>query len=212
MDLAYKTIADYAEDEFTERKSRFIGSIIPCQTEQDALRFIEQKRKQYWDATHNVFAYIVQEPEMSTPVKRCSDDGEPQGTAGKPVLDVLEKEGLTNLCVVATRYFGGIMLGAGGLVRAYSHTSKIAVDAAEILNMTICKLLHLEFDYSLYGKISYILPNYQIRTEHSDFGERVSMDLLIRHDRFPAFRKELTELTNGQVEAIEILEKYENML
>lgn len=211
MELSYKTIAAYAEDEFIEKKSRFIGSVIPCKNEQEALEFIEQKRKQYWDATHNVYAYIVREEGTPTAIKRCSDDGEPQGTAGRPVLDVLEKEGLTDLCVVATRYFGGIMLGAGGLVRAYSHTSKIAVDAAKILNMSVCRLFRLEFDYSLYGKISYILPNYNIKTESSDFGESVSLELLIRHDRYESFCKELTEITNGKVFPFEILEKYEDM-
>lgn len=211
MEREYKTIAAYAEDEFIEKKSRFIGSILPCKTELEALDFIEQKRKQYWDATHNVYAYIIRQPGTPTPIKRSSDDGEPQGTAGHPVLDVLEKEGLTDLCVVATRYFGGVMLGAGGLVRAYSHTSKIAVDAAEILNMSICKLYQLEFDYHLYGKISYILPNYQTRIESSDFEESVKMKISIRYDRTERFLKELTELTNGQVIPIEILEQYENM-
>lgn len=210
MELEYRTVKQYAQDEFIERKSRFIGSAIPCKTEEEALKFIEQKKKEYWDASHNVYAYIVSVPG-GTPIKRCSDDGEPQGTAGRPVLDVLEKENLTDLCVVATRYFGGIMLGAGGLVRAYSHTSKIAVEAAEILNMCLCKVLRMEFDYSWYGKISYILPNHKVVIENSDFGAEVSMEILIRYDRVDAFRKELTELTNGQVEAVEILEKFENM-
>lgn len=209
-DKQYRTVAAYAEAEFVEKKSRFIGAVMPCKTEVEALAFIEQRKKQFWDATHNVFAYIVRE-QGATPIKRCSDDGEPQGTAGRPVLDVLEKENLTDLCVVATRYFGGIMLGAGGLVRAYSHTSKIAVDAAQILHMSVCKLLRLEFDYSLYGKISYILPNYNIAVETSDFGENVRLDLLIRQDRTAAFLKELTELTNGQVVPQEISEKYADM-
>lgn len=210
MQQQYKTIAAYAEDQFVEKKSTFIGSIMPCSTEEEALAFIEQKRKQYWDATHNVYAYIIRQPGSSE-IKRSSDDGEPQGTAGHPVLDVLEKEGLTDVCVVATRYFGGIMLGAGGLVRAYSHTSKIAVDAAQVLHMSVCKLLRLEFDYTLYGKISYILPDFKVRAERSDFGEFVTLELLIRSDRAEAFEKALTELTNGKVTPIEILEKYENM-
>jgi uncharacterized YigZ family protein len=207
MELSYRTILEYAEDEFIERKSRFIGSVMPCKTEEEALLFIEQKRKQYWDASHNVYAYILRDGN----IKRCSDDGEPQGTAGRPVLDVLEKEELTDLCVVATRYFGGIMLGAGGLVRAYSHTSKIAVDAAQILNMCVCYRLQLTFDYSLYGKISYILPNYPLRVESSDFAEQVTMMLLIRYDRVDQFEKELTELTNGQVIPQKISEEFENI-
>ena len=210
MELEFRTVKEYGQDEFIEKKSRFIGSAIPCQTEEEALAFIEKKKKEYWDASHNVYAYIVSVPGK-TPVKRCSDDGEPQGTAGRPVLDVLEKEKLVDVCVVATRYFGGTMLGAGGLVRAYSHTSKIAVEAAEILNMCLCKLLRMEFDYGWYGKISYILPEFKGILERSDFGEHVTLELLLRYDRVAAFQKALTELTNGQVKAVEILEKYENM-
>lgn len=207
METSYRTIREYAEDEFVERKSRFIGSVQPCKTEEDALRFIEQKRKQYWDATHNVYAYILRNGGL----KRCSDDGEPQGTAGRPVLDVLEKEGLTDICVIATRYFGGTMLGAGGLVRAYSHTSKIAVDAAEILNLSVCYRYRMSFEYPLYGKISYILPNYPLKVLDSDFGELVRMEFLVRYDRREAFLKALTELTNGQVVPEELDSCFEDL-
>lgn len=207
MELQYKTVRAYAEDEFVERKSRFIGALQPCQTEQEALAFIEAKRKEHWNATHNVYAYLLRDGN----IKRSSDDGEPQGTAGHPVLDVLEKEGLTDVCVVATRYYGGILLGTGGLVRAYSHTSKIAVDAAQILHMHVCREYRLQFDYSLYGKISYILPNHSVLTLSSDFAEEVTLELLVRHDRAEAFCKELTELTNGQVIPEFILEKYEDL-
>lgn len=195
MEQAYRTIRAYAEAEFVERKSRFIGSIRPCRTEQEALAFLEEKRKQYWDASHNVYAYVLRNGST----KRCSDDGEPQGTAGRPVLDVLEKEQLVDICVVATRYFGGIMLGAGGLVRAYSHTSKIAVDAAEIVEMCVCHRYRMQFAYPLYGKISYLLPDFSLRVLDTDFAELVTMELLIRGDQAEAFLKQLTELTNGQV-------------
>ena len=123
----YITLNQRAQDEFVERKSRFIGTATPVSTQEEAIAFIDEMRSKYWDATHNVYAYILRDG-----TKRYSDDGEPQGTAGVPVLDVLQKEGLTDLCVVVTRYFGGILLGAGGLVRAYSHGAKIAVDAAGI--------------------------------------------------------------------------------
>lgn len=211
MDMMYKTIQDYAQDEFVEKKSRFIGSIMPCKTEEEALKFIEKKKKQYFDATHNVWAYIIRQ-ENACPVKRSSDDGEPQGTAGHPVLDVLEKEGIVDVCVVATRYFGGTMLGAGGLVRAYSHTSKIALDSATILNMSVCHQLKLEFDYSLYGKISYIMPNYNVLTINSDFSDKVVLEIAIRYDRLEKFEKDLIDVTNGQVKIDKVLVKYMNMV
>lgn len=166
--MEYTTIEGYAQAEFVERRSRFIGSILPVTCEEDALAFLTQKREQYWDATHNVYAYILRDGQL----RRYSDDGEPQGTAGIPVLDVLQKEGLTDVAVVVTRYFGGVLLGAGGLVRAYSHGAKIAVDAAVKKTMSPATLFQLDFSYDLYGKISYILPKYHIRTQNSEFGWR----------------------------------------
>lgn len=194
----YVTISGQAAAEFIERKSRFIGCCRHVETEAEALAFLEEKRKEHWDATHNVFAYILREGQQ----KRCSDDGEPQGTAGVPVLDVLQKAGVTDLCMVVTRYFGGILLGAGGLVRAYTHGAAIALEAAEKKHMTVCRLLRLRMDYSLYGKVSYILPKYNIRTEKSDFAENVTLTLLIKVSRANAFEAELTELTNGSVAAV----------
>lgn len=211
MDMMYKTVECYAQDEFVEKKSRFIGCIMPCKTEQEAIIFIEQKKKEYWDATHNVYAYIIRQ-NNACPIKRSSDDKEPQGTAGYPVLEVLEREGIVDVCVVATRYFGGVMLGAGGLVRAYSHTSKIALDSAKILTMSLCHQLRLEFDYTLYGKISYIMPNYNIQTVWSDFSDKVTLEIVIRYDRLEKFQSQLTEITNGRVKIEKVLVKYMNMV
>ncbi len=207
MDTEYKTVKEYSQSEFIEKKSRFIGSIMPVKSESEALEFIAQKKKQYWDATHNVYAYIIRD----TGTKRCSDDGEPQGTAGKPVLEILEREALTDICVVATRYFGGIMLGAGGLVRAYAHTAKIAVQSAQIMNMAMCSELLLDLDYSLYGNVSYILPKYNIKVSDTDFGETVRLKLIIRKDREQSFTKELTEITNGRVLPQKTGEKFEDL-
>ncbi len=125
--MEYITIKEFATDDFVEKKSRFIGYIMPVKTEQEATDFITKISKKHHDATHNVYAYILRDGQ----VKRYSDNGEPQGTAGIPVLDVLQKEGLVDICIVVTRYFGGVMLGAGGLVRAYSHCASIAVRAAQ---------------------------------------------------------------------------------
>ena len=159
------------------------------------------------DASHNVYAYILRTGGLS----RCSDNGEPQGTGGVPVLDVLQKEGLTDVCAVVTRYFGGILLGTGGLVRAYSHGAKLAVDAARILHMSPCSEVAVECEYSFYGKLAYLLPDYRIQTLSSDFGERVTLNLLLRSDRLDPFRKALTELSNGQVDALLTGERFEDM-
>lgn len=191
----YKTIAAEASDEFVEKKSRFIGHVCPVATEEEAQAFVAAKKAKYWDATHNVWAYILQEGQA----KRYSDDGEPQGTAGVPVLDVLQKEGLTDLVVVVTRYFGGTLLGAGGLVRAYSHGAKIAVDAARILHMNPCTVLEMELEYGLYGKVSYILPRYNAQVLSSDFGAAVQLRVMMTSDRVSSFQKELGELTAGSV-------------
>jgi uncharacterized YigZ family protein len=191
----YKTIAVEASDEFVEKKSRFIGHVCPVATEEEAQAFVAAKKAKYWDATHNVWAYILQEGQT----KRYSDDGEPQGTAGVPVLDVLQKEGLTDLVVVVTRYFGGTLLGAGGLVRAYSHGAKIAVDAARILHMNPCTVLEMELEYGLYGKVSYILPRYNAQVLSSDFGAAVQLRVMMTSDRVSSFQKELGELTAGSV-------------
>lgn len=191
----YKTVAGRAEDEFTEKRSRFIGYITPAATEEEALSFISQIKSKHWDATHNVYAYILREGQ----IKRYSDDGEPQGTAGIPVLDVLQKEGLCDVAVVVTRYFGGILLGGGGLVRAYSHGAKIAVEAAQVQYMTPCTRCRLEFDYSLYGKISYLLPQYGAVTQSSDFGAAVRLELILDNQQYHPFCKALQELTSDMV-------------
>ncbi|MFZ2537295.1 MAG: YigZ family protein [Oscillospiraceae bacterium] len=191
----YKTVKAYAQASFVEKKSKFIGYITPVQTEQEAQDFIQTISKKHFDATHNVYAYILREGQ----IRRYSDNGEPQGTAGIPTLDVLQKEGLTDVCVVVTRYFGGIMLGGGGLVRAYSHSAKIAVDEAELVDMVLCKEVTIECEYSFYGKLTYIFPNYNVVVKSSDFASEVMLFIIIRADRYDAFFKELTELSNGQV-------------
>ena len=138
----YYIPAGPGEAEFVEKRSRFIGHALPVTTEEEALAFIAEMKSKYWDASHNVYAYIVREGG----IMRYSDDGEPQGTAGIPCLDVLLKEGVTDLCVVATRYFGGILLGGGGLVRAYSHTAKIALDAGQVVTMQLCAIAEAKCD------------------------------------------------------------------
>ncbi|MBQ1830507.1 MAG: YigZ family protein, partial [Ruminococcus sp.] len=129
MNKDYKTVAREASDEFVEKRSRFIGYVKPVKTEEEAVAFINQKRSEHWDARHNVYAYSLREGN----IKRYSDDGEPSGTAGMPVLDVIVKNEIYDVCVVVTRYFGGVLLGTGGLVRAYSQGSKIALESGGIV-------------------------------------------------------------------------------
>lgn len=190
--MSYITIKEQAVDSFIEKKSRFIGTIMPAATEEEAAAFIRAQKDKYWDATHNVSAWLLTNGQ-----KRYSDDGEPQGTAGMPVLEVIEREGLSNICIVVTRYFGGVLLGGGGLVRAYSHAAKIAVDAAQRLEMTECQVLSVTIDYSLYGKLQYLLPEYGIKVLDSAFGVSVVLTLLIRKERYPSFQKMFMECTNG---------------
>lgn len=191
----YQTIAADAKAEFIERRSRFIGAVRPVTTQEEALAFINKKKAEHWNATHNVYAFILREGQL----KRYSDDGEPQGTAGVPVLDVLQKEGLVDIAAVVTRYFGGVLLGAGGLVRAYSHGVKIAVDAAQRITMSECSEFELDLGYELYGKIMYMLPRYFAKTTFSDFGVTVRLHILLKDCYVQAFLKELADLTAAQV-------------
>ena len=166
----YRTIAQAAQDEFVEKRSRFIGYARPVQTEEEAQAFIAEMKSRHWDATHNVYAYILREGN----IQRYSDDGEPQGTAGIPTLDVLQKSHVTDVAVVVTRYFGGILLGGGGLVRAYSHGASIALKAAGIITMKECSLLMLSCDYSRYGRVSSLIPECGGIIDDTDFAVDVS--------------------------------------
>lgn len=192
---SYRTIKAPAEAEFIERKSRFIGAIAPVKTEEEAQEFLREVRTRHREATHNCFAYVLRENHL----QRFSDDGEPQGTAGKPILEVLLRENLTDVVVVVTRYFGGILLGAGGLLRAYTEGCKIAVDAAETLIMHPATELLVPMDYSYYGKLQYLLPNYQTVILDTDFGEGVTQKLMIPTARLAALLHDITETSAATV-------------
>ena len=196
-DQNYLTIAREGSDEFVERKSRFMGFIKPVTTEEEALSFIREKQKKYWDATHNVYAYVLEGGNLC----RFSDDGEPQGTAGIPVLDVLRKEGLTDCVVVVTRYFGGILLGGGGLVRAYSHGAKIAVDAAGVVEMRLCLQGEIVCDYGQYGWIPALLAEEGATVTGADFGEAVTVSFSIPQEGRGHLEATLTDRSNGRLTA-----------
>lgn len=204
--MNYYTISKPANDSFIEKRSEFIGYIAPLKTNDEAVDFINSIKAMHRKARHNVYAYILRNDNIS----RYSDDGEPQGTAGVPVLDVLQKRGLTDVCVVVTRYFGGILLGGGGLVRAYSHAASLACDAAHIMNMCLCRRLKIKTDYGMYGKISYILPNYDTITVNSDFGTEVILEILVLSEKKDALLKNITEITNGSADIDELEELFED--
>lgn len=204
--MNFFTISEPAKDSFIEKRSEFIGYIAPVKTNEEAVEFVNSIKAEHRKAKHNVYAYILRENNIS----RYSDDGEPQGTAGVPVLDVLQKRGLTDVCVVVTRYFGGILLGGGGLVRAYSHAASLACDAAHIMDMRLCHRLKISAEYTMYGKIAYILPNYKTITVNSDFGQSVSLEILVLSENLQPLIKELTEITNGTAQIEDIEELYED--
>lgn len=193
--MNYFTISQPAKADFTEKRSEFICYLSPVKTNDEAINFINSVRAEHRKAKHNVYAYILRNDNIS----RYSDDGEPQGTAGMPVFDVLRKRNLTDVCAVVTRYFGGILLGGGGLVRAYSHAVSLACDTAEIMNMCLCHRLKITTDYTMYGKISYILPDFDTITVNSDFGSDVIIEILVLTEKLNALVKKLTEITNGSV-------------
>lgn len=204
--MNYFTVSKPAQDSFIEKRSEFIGYISPVSTNDEAVEFINSIKAQHRKAKHNVYAYILRNDNIS----RYSDDGEPQGTAGMPVLEVLKKRGLTDICVVVTRYFGGILLGGGGLVRAYSHAASLACDAADIMHMCLCHKLRITTDYGMYGKISYLLPNFDTITVSSDFGSDVTLEILVLSEKLKPLTDELTEVTNGSVELTDCGEFYED--
>lgn len=190
----YKTVEKEASDFFIEKKSKFIGYAKPVKTQEDALEFISKIKSKHWDATHNVYAYVLRENN----IQRYSDDGEPSGTAGVPVLDVMLKESLVDVCVVATRYFGGTLLGAGGLVRAYSHTSKIALEAAEIITMAQCSVMSAEVDYSFYDRLNILLSDFSAVILNTLFSDKVCVEFSVKENTVDSLNAKLIDVSNGK--------------
>ena len=202
--MEYKTVKQSASDEFTEKRSRFIGYVRPVKTAEEANAFIAEIQKKHWDAKHNVYAYILRDGN----VKRYSDDGEPQGTAGVPTLDVLEKSGVTDVAVVVTRYFGGILLGGGGLVRAYSHAAHLALAAGEIITMGLCSVLTVEAEYPFYAKLLPFLEKTAAKILDTDFSEKVRITLSMDSTLEADFCNKIFDFSGGQVMPQKIGEKF----
>lgn len=200
--MQYKTIAERCEARFIEKKSEFIGYLAPVSTEEQAAEFINEIRAAHRKATHNCYAYILRENSTA----RHSDDGEPSGTAGVPIYEVLRKEELCDAACVVTRYFGGIMLGAGGLVRAYTRGAKDAVNAAKIKVMAMAARVVIEVDYSLYGRLPQIFAEFDARTESEEFADTVKLDVYVREELAEKLREKLVDSCNGKI-SVEIPQK-----
>lgn len=200
----YKTVLENASDEFVEKRSRFIGYCKPVKTEQEAIDFINEKRSEHWNATHNVYAYSLREGN----IKRYSDDGEPSGTAGMPVLDVIVKNEIFDVVVVVTRYFGGVLLGTGGLVRAYSHGSKIAVEAAKPVIMQNCLVCEARCAYNQYGKVSSLIIGVGAAIDDTVYESDVLVKFHIKPDLLGTLNKKLADATSGGVTVEQKDEQY----
>lgn len=191
----YRTVYIGKEAEIIEKKSRFIATVCTVKSEEEAIAFIESMRKKYWDASHNCFAYVIGERFQ---VQRCSDDGEPGGTAGKPILDVLLGEEIHDTLVVVTRYFGGILLGTGGLVRAYQRAVKAGLQASTVIEKNWGRKLKIETDYTGLGKIQYILGQRKLSVLDTVYTDKVEMEVLVPVDQIGSVKVEIVEGTSGQ--------------
>ena len=201
----YTTILEFARFEYEEKKSIFIGEAAPVETEADALAFIESAKKRYPDARHHVYAYVLRENS----IMRFSDDKEPQGTAGMPTLDVIRKRNCTDTVVVVTRYFGGTLLGTGGLVRAYTAATVGALEKAQIITYDIYSRYEINVSYSDHGKIAPQLFECGFRTEDTVYSDGVCVKGSIRTENEGEFTKKITEITSGRAKIIKIEEKFD---
>lgn len=196
MLTAYRTVKGYGEKEIVIEKSRFIAYVERAESEEEALAFIEAIKKKHWDATHNCSAYLIGEHDQ---YQKANDDGEPSGTAGVPMLEVLKKRELKDTVVVVTRYFGGIKLGAGGLIRAYTQATVAGLEAAGIVERSLHREIRVEIDYSLLGKVENSLrQNDEWIIDRIDYQERVSLYVLVPTDKVKPFEEMVVELTSSQ--------------
>ena len=198
----YLTVFTENETEYVEKRSRFIATLRHCETEAEASAFLEEMRSKYWDARHNCFAYSVSEGKLC----RFSDDGEPHGTAGKPMLDVIVGSGITNIAVVVTRYFGGVLLGTGGLVRAYSKSVQDVLSGAEVFKMVPSAVLNIVCDYTDHGKLVNLIGNCDGVISDTEFTDKVTVEVCFKEQDIENFEKKLTETFSARLQ-FEIKEK-----
>ncbi len=193
-DMPVKALYQGGSGEIVEKKSRFIATFETIESEEEALAFIGRMKKQYWDARHNCYAFVAGENQN---LQRCSDDGEPAGTAGRPMLDVLLKEGVHNAAVVVTRYFGGTLLGTGGLVRAYQKAVQEGLKNSVIIEKMQGRSLKIDCDYNSIGKIQYILAQNQMQALDASYTDRVVTEVMVPEGQLERLKQEITEGTNG---------------
>ncbi len=203
MKERYFIIYQGGEGEIIEKKSRFIATTFPIASEEEANEILDRTRKKYWDATHNCFAYVLGE---NHDIQRCSDDGEPSGTAGKPMLDVLLGEDIHNILVIVTRYFGGTLLGTGGLVRAYANAVKEGIEHSVMVEKCLGKKYCIDTDYNGIGKLQYIVGQMGLTTIDTLYTDKVQMYLVVPIAETDSFEKKVTEATAGKAR-IEMLDK-----
>ena len=190
----YRVVYEGGEGEIVEKKSRFIATVRPVETEEEAVAFINEMKKKYWDARHNCSAFVIGSRQEVT---RCSDDGEPAQTAGRPMLDVLLREGITNVAVVVTRYFGGVLLGTGGLVRAYQSATQAGLAASKIIEKCLGKKLIIHTDYNGLGKLQYLFGQQKTAILDTEYAADVVLTILVPVEQKDFLDKEITEQTNG---------------
>lgn len=203
MKDSFKTVFDIGSGEIIMKKSRFIATVCPAQSEEEAIGIIDTLKKKYWDASHNCSAYIIGTDSM---VMRCSDDGEPSKTAGRPILDVLISHELMNILVVVTRYFGGTLLGTGGLVKAYQSAAIEGLNQCNIITKQLGSRLKITTDYNLIGKIQYLIAQEDIASLSCEYTDVVTITLLVPISKLTFLTKKITELTNGSA-VMELLEQ-----
>ncbi|BDG45759.1 MULTISPECIES: YigZ family protein [Parageobacillus] len=196
----YYTVKGYGENEIVIEKSRFICYINRATTEEEAVQFIQQIKKKHWDATHNCSAYIIGEHDQ---IQKANDDGEPSGTAGIPMLEVLKKKGLKDTVAVVTRYFGGIKLGAGGLVRAYGKSVSEGLKAAGIVERRLARIMHVTIDYTWLGKVENELRSSDYTIKDTHYSENVELEIFVEEAEKQTFVDWITELTNGRAKIAE---------
>ena len=202
---SYKTIHHRSRFEYEDRKSVFIGEAIPASSESEVLSFIDSVKKHYPDARHHVYAYILRD----NAIMRFSDDGEPQGTAGMPILDIIRKKGLTDIAIVVTRYFGGTLLGTGGLVHAYSASAQGAIDEAQVITYDLYTEVSISVSYSDYQKLSVLFSEFEFRTEDTDYGADVEILGRVLSSNVDLFIHKLTEITSGRAKSEILGEKFD---
>ena len=205
----YKIVIEGGEGEIVEKKSRFIATVQPVETEEEAVAFIDGIKKKYWDARHNCSAFVLGSKKELT---RCSDDGEPSGTAGRPMLEVLLGQEITNVVVVVTRYFGGVLLGTGGLVRAYTKAVQEGLKNSQIATLAYGTMVQIETDYNGIGKLQYILGKAGVPIQKSDYTDVVTLQVFLLQEQKESILKEITEATAGKCKYEELEKRYELMI